>query len=85
MSLSDLACLDFQECRDLPRNTLMAPLPLLRELRCILGATTINMLLGSGQAVLVSSDLYEAFHVWEEDQIAEEADTDDNVGPAELN
>jgi len=83
MSLSDLACLDLQECRDLPKNTLMAPLPLLRELRCSLGATTINMLLGKEQAVLVSSDLYEAFHVWEEDQV--ETQDDDHSGSPELN
>ncbi len=83
MSLPDLACLDLQECRDLPQNTLMAPLPLLRELRCALGATTINMVIGKQQAVLVSSDLYEAFHVWEEDQ-SPEAD-DDGMSAAELN
>ncbi len=84
MSLSDLAaCLDLQECRDLPQNTLVAALPLLRELRCALGPTTINMLVGRGDAVLVSSDLYEAFHVWEDDQSPEETDNDN--GSVELN
>ncbi|HWL07334.1 MAG TPA: hypothetical protein VNQ76_02870 [Planctomicrobium sp.] len=52
----------------------MAPLPLLRELRCVLGATTITMVLGTEPAVLVSSDIYEAFHVWEEDQDLNEAE-----------
>ncbi|WP_437192070.1 hypothetical protein [Planctomicrobium sp. SH527] len=83
MSLSDLACLDLQECRELPQNTLMAPLPLLRELRCALGATTIKMLVGHNSAVLVSSDLYEAFHVWEDDHTVQE--DNDGIDPAQLN
>ncbi|SFJ11003.1 hypothetical protein [Planctomicrobium piriforme] len=81
MSLSDLACLDLQECSDLPKNTLVAPLPLLRELRCALGMTTINLMLGTQPEVLVSSDLYEAFHVWEEDQAPES----DGIDPSQLN
>jgi hypothetical protein len=60
----------------------MAPLPLLRELRCALGPTTINLIVGSKEAVLVSSDLFEAFHVWEEDQPATDSS---EIDPSELN
>jgi len=68
MFTPELACLDFQECRDLPANTLVAPLVVLREIRCALGPTRLNLIVGNQEAVLVSSDLYEAFHAWEQHQ-----------------
>ncbi|WP_437228520.1 hypothetical protein SH661x_000949 [Planctomicrobium sp. SH661] len=68
MFTPELACLDFQECRELPPSTLVAPLSVLREIRCALGATKLNLLVGQQEAVLVSSDLFEAFHAWEQTQ-----------------
>jgi len=75
MFTPELACLDFQECRELPPSTLVAPLTVLREIRCALGPTQLNLLVGQQEAVLVSSDLFEAFHAWEQDQ-EENDDTD---------
>ena len=68
MFTPELANVDFQECRELPPSTLVAPLSLLREIRCALGPTKLNLLIGTKEAVLVSSDLFEAFNAWEQDQ-----------------
>jgi hypothetical protein len=73
----ELACLDFQECTELPKGTLVAPVSVLREIRCALGPTKLTLLLGTSDAVLVSSDLYEAFQQWEQAQDEEDhPDTD---------
>jgi len=77
MFTPELACLDFQECRELPPNTLVASLSILREIRCALGPTTLNLLVGNQEAVLVSSDLYEAFNIWEQDQGEDPSDDQD--------
>lgn len=68
MFTPELACLDFQECRELPPSTLVAPMNVLREIRCALGNCSLNLLVGIQDVVLVSSDLFEAFHAWEEAQ-----------------
>lgn len=65
MFTPELACLDFQECRELPPATLVAPLAILREIRCALGPNGFNLVVGVHEAVLVSSDLYNAFQAWE--------------------
>lgn len=84
MFTPELACLDFQECRDLPANTLVAPLAVLREIRCALGLTRLNLLVGNQEAVLVSSDLYEAFHAWEQHQTEITPDEQDEQGDSDL-
>ena len=68
MFTPELACLNLQECSELPPGTLVAPLPILRDIRCALGPTTLNLWVGEQEEVLVSSDLYEAFHAWESQQ-----------------
>jgi hypothetical protein len=75
MFTPELACLDFQECRDLPKGTLVAPLSVIREIRCALGPTALQLLVGESEAVLVSSDLFEAFQAWEQAQGDEPEDT----------
>lgn len=79
MFTPELASLDFQECRELPASTLVAPLSVLREIRCALGPTRLNLLVGDQEAVLVSSDLFEAFNVWEQDQGEDLNDGPDNA------
>ena len=68
MATPDLACLDFRECLELPANTLVAPLPVIREIRCLLGEIGIDLLVGSDDAVLVSPDVFAAFSAWDADQ-----------------
>ena len=76
----ELACVDFQECAQLPPNTLVATLSILREIRCALGATKLNLLVGNQEAVLVSSDLYAAFAAWEQEQgVADDDASDDSA------
>lgn len=78
MFTPELANVDFQECRELPPSTLVAPLALLREIRCALGPTKLNLLIGTKEAVLVSSDLFEAFNAWEQYQEEEPNDGQDD-------
>jgi len=85
MFTPELACLDFQECHELPPSTLLAPLSVLREIRCALGPTKLNLLVGQQEAVLVSSDLYEAFHAWEQMQDDIPHDDQDDADSALLN
>jgi hypothetical protein len=61
----DLADLEFLEAAELPPQTLVAPLSIIREIRVFLGAAKINLIVGTQDAVLVSSDLYEAYNVWD--------------------
>lgn len=70
----ELACLDFQECDSLPPSTLVASLTILREIRCAIGKSKIQLLVGETDAVLVSSDLFQAFQEWE----AAQADDDES-------
>lgn len=79
MFTPELACLDFQECQDLPPGTIVAPLSVLREIRCALGRTELNLVVGDQEAVMVSADLYQAFHVWEEEQEDRTEDLGDNA------
>lgn len=75
----DLACVDFRECSDLPANTLVAPLPVIREIRCLLGNIGIDLLVGADEAVLVSSDVFAAFAAWDAEN-SDEGDEADEAG-----
>lgn len=77
MFTPELAALDFQECRDLPPGTLVGPFSVVREIRCVLGKTHLNLLVGDQEAVQVSPDLFAAFQAWE--QSLETTDEDDDA------
>ena len=64
MSGFDLSRLELRESPDLPENTLVAPLPVIREIRAALGKVAIQLQVGVDPAVLVSSDLFQAFDEW---------------------
>jgi hypothetical protein len=61
----DLGELEFQESADLPSQTLVAPLAIIREIRVFLGTSKINLIVGADDVVLVSTDLFEAYNVWD--------------------
>ena len=64
MFIPELACLEIRESTELPANTLVAPLSVIREIRLVLGRITIEMRVGREEVVVVSSDLFEAFNAW---------------------
>lgn len=68
MMPNDLADLELLEAAHLPPQTLVAPLSIIREIRVFLGAAKINLVVGTQEAVLVSSDLYEAYNVWDSER-----------------
>jgi len=72
MFTPDLASVEFRESVDLPANTLVAPISVIREIRLVLGSIGIDMQVGVEEAVLVSSDLFSAFGQWDEARIEEE-------------
>ena len=78
MQTPDLASVDFREDATLPQKTIVAPLPIIREIRIMLGNINLHMLVGTDDAVLVSSDVFLAFSQW--DAAQEEFDGDD-AGP----
>ena len=55
------------ESPELPDRTLVAPLTVVREIRAALGCIDVDVRVGSGEAVFISSDLYEAFSAWDRD------------------
>lgn len=58
--------LDLQESVELPPRTLVAPLSIIREIRLTLGHNApINLVVGVGEVVLISSDLFEAYDIWD--------------------
>ncbi len=67
----DAGRLDLCESPELPERTLVAPLPVVREIRALLGLIDVDIRIGSGDAVFVSSDLYAAFSEWDERQRSE--------------
>lgn len=79
MFTPDLVNLELRQCDDLPRNTLVAPLPVIREIRCLLGNVGIQLLVGTEEAVLASKDVFEAFSAWDAMQ------ADDNEDFSSLN
>lgn len=77
MFSSDLVSLELRQCDDLPKNTLVAPLSVIREIRCILGNIGIELVIGTEEAVLASKDVYDAFKAW--DAMQPEDDSDDDA------
>ncbi len=61
----DLGELEFLESAELPPQTLVAPLSIIREIRIVLGPSKINLIVGTEDVVLVSTDLFEAYNVWD--------------------
>ena len=55
------------ESPELPDRTLVAPLPVVREIRAALGAIDVDIRIGSGDAVFISSDLFAAFSEWDQE------------------
>ncbi len=67
MSAPDPSRLELLESTELPHRTLVAPIQVVRDIRLALGAIDIDIRIGAGEAVLVSSDLYEAFNAWDDE------------------
>jgi hypothetical protein len=60
--------LELLESAELPSRTLVAPLQLVREIRSTLGPLNIDIQIGAEDAVFASSDLFEAFQAWDDEQ-----------------
>lgn len=63
--------LELLESVELPDRTMVAPLQLVREIRATLGQLDIDIRVGSADAVFASSDLFEAFQAWDDEQNGE--------------
>ncbi len=69
MPTPDSFGLELREDPSLPAKTLVAPIGVIRDIRAALGEVAMNIQIGwDSPAVMVSSDLYEAFHAWNEMQ-----------------
>ena len=68
----DAGRLSLCESTDLPERTLVAPLPVVREIRSLLGQIDVDVRVGAGDAVFVSSDLFAAFNEWDHDQAGDQ-------------
>ena len=79
MPTPDSFGLELREDPSLPARTLIAPIGVIREIRAALGEVSMNIEIGwDSPAVMVSSDLYHAFHAWSAQQDdAEEVDSVD--------
>ncbi|MFO1006546.1 MAG: hypothetical protein U0929_11340 [Planctomycetaceae bacterium] len=79
MSTPDSFGLELREDPSLPAKTLVAPIGVIRDIRAALGELAMNIQIGwDSPAVMVSSDLYEAFNAWSSMQDdAEEVDSID--------
>lgn len=81
MYTPDLASFDLRECPELPKNTIVAPLLFIREVRCLLGDIGISMIVGKDESVQLSTDVYAAFTQWDavqEDDANGNAPEEDN-------
>ncbi len=77
MPTPDSFGLEFREDPTLPAMTLVAPISVIRDIRAELGEVGMNIQVGwDSPAVMVSSDLYEAFNVWssQQDGLEEESE-----------
>jgi hypothetical protein len=74
---TNYADIELVESADLPQRTLVAPPLLARELRLVLADAQLTIRMGALDAVLISSDLYEAFQVWSSAQETEGDDEPD--------
>jgi hypothetical protein len=70
----DAGRLDLCESPELPARTLVAPLPVVREIRAVLGLIDVDIRIGTADAVFVSSDLFAAFTEWDEERADSEFD-----------
>jgi hypothetical protein len=70
----DAGRLDLCESPELPARTLVAPLPVVREIRAVLGLIDVDIRIGTADAVFVSSDLFAAFTEWDEERADEDFD-----------
>ncbi len=68
----DAGRLDLCESPELPARTLVAPLTVVREIRAVLGMLDVDIRIGTGDAVYISSDLFAAFNEWDEQQADED-------------
>ena len=62
------------ESPELPVRTIIAPLPVVREIRAVLGLTDLDVRVGSDDRVFVSSDLFTAFNEWDAMQSEDDPD-----------
>ena len=68
----DAGRLSLCESTELPERTLVAPLPVVREIRTVLGALDVDIRVGNGDTVFVSSDLFAAFNEWDQHQAGDD-------------
>lgn len=73
MTAPDPCRVELLECPDLPDRTLVAPIQVVRDIRLALGEIDIDVRIGTQEAVLVSSDLYEAFNEWDQQHVGLDA------------
>ncbi len=71
------ADIELLESEDLPVRTLVAPPILARELRLVLAELDLTIETGTRDAVIISSDLYEAFQNW---NVSEETSSETDPG-----
>ena len=65
MPTPDSFGLELREDPNLPAKTLIAPISVIRDIRAALGEVAMNIQVGwDSPAVMVSSDLFEAFNAW---------------------
>ncbi|MCA9074154.1 MAG: hypothetical protein KDA93_03910 [Planctomycetaceae bacterium] len=67
------ADIELLESQELPVRTLVAPPVLARELRLVLAELDLTIEVGTRDAVIISSDLYEAFQQWNENEAEDSA------------
>ena len=79
MPTPDSFGLELREDPTLPAKTLVAPISVIRDIRAALGELAMNIEIGwDSPAVMVSSDLYEAFNAWSaQHEDSEEVDSID--------
>lgn len=81
MQTPDLSCLELRESQSLPARTLVAPISVIREIRLLLGQLKLDLRVGLGETVLISSDLYAAFNAWQAENFGNDdlGNDDDDV------
>jgi len=60
----DAGPLELLESPELPSRTLVAPMSVARDIRAALPEIEIDIRIGTGDTVFISSDLYDAFQEW---------------------
>jgi hypothetical protein len=85
MNTPDLSCLELRETVNLPARTIIAPLSVIREIRLVLGEVKLDLRVGVGETVLISSDLFAAFSAWQAQTYGEPADQDADADLSQWN